>query len=79
MDVQLLKRRVKTSTVAEVLGLDDSSASISPAIPLVDLSEPPSTKKVAKGVEKETSPSSTPAPESTHAVCSSVHAPQPQS
>ncbi|KAG9103282.1 hypothetical protein FRC06_011519 [Ceratobasidium sp. 370] len=33
---RLLKRRVKTATVAEVLGLDESSASIDPVIPPVE-------------------------------------------
>ncbi|KAG8680328.1 hypothetical protein FRC08_016382, partial [Ceratobasidium sp. 394] len=61
---RLLKRRVKTATVAEVLGLDESSASIDPVIPPV---ERPATRRKPIEPATEDLPSSTPA--------QTVHAP----
>ncbi|KAG8695804.1 hypothetical protein FRC09_008921, partial [Ceratobasidium sp. 395] len=43
---RLLKRRIKTTTVAEVLGLDESSASIEPIIPPMERPGPSSKKTV---------------------------------
>ncbi|CAE7093026.1 unnamed protein product [Rhizoctonia solani] len=56
---KLLKRRVKTTTIAAALGLDDSSASIVPVIPPDEDLNPPSPKPVAKKLEKVKPPSST--------------------
>ncbi|KAG9127348.1 hypothetical protein FRC07_014758 [Ceratobasidium sp. 392] len=58
---RLLKRRVKTTTIAEVLGLDESSASIDPVIPAVERPVPPATKnKPVEEVPEEDFPPSTP-------------------
>jgi hypothetical protein len=65
--LQLLKRRVKTTTIAEVLGLDESSASIDPTILPAEQSRPTSSKRVAIEIDMVDLPPSTPA--QTHAVC----------
>ncbi|KAF8609331.1 hypothetical protein BDV93DRAFT_140859 [Ceratobasidium sp. AG-I] len=64
---RLLKRRVKTSTIAEVLGLDDSNASIDPRTALAEPAKPapPLTKSVAIELDTADLPPSTPA--QTHA------------
>ncbi|CUA76782.1 putative protein ORF22 [Ictalurid herpesvirus 1 (strain Auburn)] [Rhizoctonia solani] len=67
---RLLKRRVKTTTIAEALGLDDSSASITPNLPSNEDLKPPLPKPVAKRLERVKPPSSTIVHESTQATVS---------
>ncbi|CAE6442773.1 unnamed protein product [Rhizoctonia solani] len=70
---RLLKRRVKTTTIAEALGLDDSSASITPIIPPDEGSQPPSPKPVK--LERVKPPPSTILQESTQATLPSTSRP----
>ncbi|KAJ1311369.1 hypothetical protein OPQ81_009862 [Rhizoctonia solani] len=62
---QLLKRRVKTTTIAQALGLDDSSASITPVIPPDEDPKSPSPRPVSKKLESMKPPSSIFVQEST--------------
>ncbi|CAE6407763.1 unnamed protein product [Rhizoctonia solani] len=70
---RLLKRRVKTTTIAEALGLDDSSASITPVMPPDEDSNPPLPKPVK--LESVKPPSSTILHESTQATLPSTSRP----
>ncbi|CAE6521239.1 unnamed protein product [Rhizoctonia solani] len=72
---RLLKRRVKTTTIAEALGLDDSSASITPVIPPDEEPKPPLSKTVVKKPERVKPPSSTAVQESTEAAPSTTSRP----
>ncbi|CAE6457449.1 unnamed protein product [Rhizoctonia solani] len=71
---RLLKRRVKTTTIAEALGLDDSSASITPVIPPDEKPKPPPRSMVEKP-ERAKPPSSTVVQESTQTAPSTTSRP----
>ncbi|KAG8716101.1 hypothetical protein FRC11_009150 [Ceratobasidium sp. 423] len=71
---RLLKRRVKTTTIAEALGLDNSSASITPVVPPDEESKPP-PKMVAKKLERAKPPSSTAVGESIETIPSTTSRP----
>ncbi|CAE6399517.1 unnamed protein product [Rhizoctonia solani] len=72
---RLLKRRVKTTTIAEALGLDNSNASITPIIPLEEESKPQPPWGEAKKLERVKPPSSAAVQEGSEIVMPSTSRP----
>ncbi|CEL57786.1 titin [Rhizoctonia solani AG-1 IB] len=72
---RLLKRRVKTTTIAEALGLDNSNASITPMIPLEEEPKPQPLREEVKRLERVKPPSSATVQEGSDIVVSSTSRP----